>query len=186
MISIRTVNLVVTTDLKHNLNLNKIAHTLPNTEYNPEQFPGLIMRIKEPKTAVLLFSSGRLVCTGAKATIYAKKSVYKVIDYLKKVNIKIAAKPILKIQNLVGAGELGFNLNLSTLAMKLNNVEYEPEQFPGLVYKIKTQFNASFLLFSNGKIVCTGTKSKEQMNKCLKQMIKNLNKIKKLSTKRPK
>ncbi len=174
--SIKIVNSVVTTDLKHNLNLEKITSTLPNTEYNPEQFPGLVMRIKEPKTSVLLFTSGKIVCAGAKSIIYARRAVYKVIDYLKKVNIKIKVKPILKIQNLVGAGELDFNLNLSELAMDLNNVEYEPEQFPGLVYKIKTPFNASFLLFSNGKIVCTGTKSKEQMKKCLKQVIKNLKK----------
>jgi len=159
--------------------LEEIASALRNTEYNPEQFPGLVMRIKEPKTAALLFTSGKVVCTGAKDIGYAKKAVCKVIDNLKKVNVKIKIEPRLKIQNLVGAGELGFNLNLNMLTMKLNNVEYEPEQFPGLVYKIKHPFNASFLLFSNGKIVCTGTKSKEEMDICVKKLVKDLNKIKK-------
>ncbi len=179
MTNIEIVNLVVTTDLNHKLNLENIASTLPNTEYNPEQFPGLVMRIKDPKTSALLFSSGKVVCTGAKDIVYAKKSIYKIIEFLKKMNVKIRVKPVLKIQNLVGSGELGDNLDLNLLAMKLSNTEYEPEQFPGLVYKIKSPYHANFLLFSNGKVVCTGTKGKDKMEKCIKQLIKDLKKIKK-------
>ena len=178
MASIRVVNLVVTTDLEHKLHLEKIASTLPNVEYNPEQFPGLIMRIKEPKTSALLFSSGKVVCTGAKNISSAGKSIHHIIDALKKVDVKIIIEPILKVQNLVGAGELGFDINLNGLTMKLRNVEYEPEQFPGLVYKIKEPFRSSFLLFSNGKIVCTGTKSEEEMHACLEQLIADLKKVK--------
>ena len=174
MVKIKVVNLVVTTDLKHKLYLEKIASILPNVEYNPEQFPGLVMRIKEPKTSALLFSSGKVVCTGAKDIAGAKRAVHKVIDHLKKVKVKITIEPILKIQNLVGSGELTFSLNLNLLAMKLRNVEYEPEQFPGLVYKMKEPHHASFLLFSNGKLVCTGTKSEEEMGMCLDQLLKDL------------
>ncbi len=176
MAKIRVVNLVVTTDLEHKLCLEKIASTLMYVEYNPEQFPGLVLRIKEPKTSALLFSSGKIVCTGARSMTDAKEAIHKIIDSLKKVDVKIKIEPILKIQNLVGAGELGFDLNLNVLAMKLQNTEYEPEQFPGLVYKIKDPFHASFLLFSNGKIVCTGTKSENEMKKCLEQLIKDLKK----------
>ncbi len=177
MVDIRVVNLVVTTDLKHKLQLEKIASTLTNVEYNPEQFPGLVIRIKEPKTSSLLFSSGKVVCTGAKDIASAKKSIYKVIRHLKKVDIDVTIDPVLKIQNMVGSGELGFELNLNSLAMKLKNTEYEPEQFPGLVYKITQPFNASFLLFSNGKLVCTGTKNENEMNNCLNQLVKNLEKV---------
>lgn len=177
MVKIKVVNLVITTDLKHKLQLEKIASTLPNVEYNPEQFPGLVIRIKEPKTSALLFSSGKVVCTGAKDIASANQSIHNIIDLLKKVDIEITISPALKIQNLVGAGELGFDLDLNYLAMKLRNVEYEPEQFPGLVYKIKIPFHASFLLFSNGKIVCTGTKSEEEMNKCLEQLVDDLKKV---------
>ena len=176
MVKIKVVNLVVTSDLKHKLNLEKIASTLSKVEYNPEQFPGLVLRIKEPKTSALLFTSGKIVCTGAKDISNAKKAVHKIIDSLKKVKIKITIEPKLEIQNLVGAGELGVSLNLNSLAMKLRNVEYEPEQFPGLVYKIKNPFHATFLLFSNGKIVCTGAKSEEEMKKCLEQLVKDLKK----------
>jgi len=181
MENIKIVNLVITTDLKHKLNLEKIASISKNIEYNPEEFPGLVMRIKEPKTAVLLFTSGKAVCTGARNLAYAKESMHKVIDELKKANIKITIEPILKIQNLVGTGELGFELNLNVLVMRLKNVEYEPEQFPGLVYKIKSPFSSSFLLFSNGKVVCTGTKSREEMEECLEQLVKNLKKAGKKS-----
>ena len=176
MTDIKVVNIVVTTNLEHKLHLEKIASTLSNVEYNPEQFPGLVLRIKEPKTSALLFTSGRVVCTGAKDMATAKKAIHKIIGSLKKVNVKITIEPILKIQNLVGAGGLGFDLNLNSLVMKLKNTEYEPEQFPGLVYKMKYPFHASFLLFSNGKIVCTGTKSKEEMEKCLEQLVKDLKK----------
>jgi transcription initiation factor TFIID TATA-box-binding protein len=174
MANIKIVNLVITTDLKHSLELKKIASTIPHTEYNPEQFPGLILRIKEPKTAALLFYSGRVVCTGAKNMEKAKKAVYQIIKSLKKINIKITVEPKLTLQNLVGAGELGFRINLNYLATNLRGVEYEPEQFPGLVYRMKKPFHACFLLFSNGKIVCTGTKSEEEMNECFKRLIKSM------------
>jgi transcription initiation factor TFIID TATA-box-binding protein len=69
-------------------------------------------------------------------------------------------------------------LNLNVLAMRLNNIEYEPEQFPGLVYKLMTPVKATFLLFSNGKIVCTGTKSEEEVHLALDKLIVNLKKVK--------
>ena len=172
--NLKVVNLVVTTDLEHKLHLEKIASTLANVEYNPEQFPGLIMRIKEPKTSALLFSSGKVVCTGAKEISQAKEAVQKIIESLKKMDVKITIEPILTVQNMVGSGALGFDLNLNALTMKLRNVEYEPEQFPGLVYKMKEPFPASFLLFSNGKIVCTGTKHEDEMDKCLNRLLVDL------------
>ena len=68
------------------------------------------------------------------------------------------------------------DLNLNTLAMKLENTEYEPEQFPGLVYKL-TAAKATFLLFSNGKIVCTGTKSEKEVHAALDKLIENLKRV---------
>ena len=72
----------------------------------------------------------------------------------------------IKIQNIVASGNIGMDLNLNTLAMKLENTEYEPEQFPGLVYKLPEE-KATFLLFSNGKIVCTGTKSEKEVHEAI-------------------
>lgn len=170
------VNMVISTSLDEHINLDKLASTLPNTEYNPEQFPGLIMRIKDPKTSALIFTSGRVVCTGARNIEDAERSVNKIIESLKKIKVTIKIKPVLNIQNMVASGALGFDLNLNKLAITLKNVEYEPEQFPGLVYKIKNP-KTSFLLFGNGKIVVTGIKSEEELGQALDVLEKTLKKV---------
>ena len=177
---IKVVNIVVSTNLKHDVPLEKMAATLSNTEYNPEQFPGLVIRIKEPKTSALIFSSGKVVCTAARSMDKVEESIKKIIKSLEKIGIKIKIKPDIKIQNIVASGSVGMDLNLNTLAMTLKNTEYEPEQFPGLVYKlVDSELRATFLLFSNGKIVCTGTKSESEVNKALEKLIANLKKISK-------
>ncbi|MFW6383472.1 MAG: TATA-box-binding protein [Nanoarchaeota archaeon] len=174
---VQVVNIVVSTSLEHDIPLEKMAATLSNTEYNPEQFPGLVIRIKEPKTSALIFSSGKVVCTGARTLDKVEESISKIIQSLKKIGIEIKIKPKIKIQNIVASGGIGMDLNLNVLAMKLENTEYEPEQFPGLVYKLPNA-TATFLLFSNGKIVCTGTKSEEEVHQALDTLIDNLNKVK--------
>ena len=171
---IKIVNIVVSSSLGHDIPLEKMAATLSNTEYNPEQFPGLVIRIKEPKTSALIFSSGKIVCTGARTIDKVQESIKKIIKSLEKINIKITIKPEIKIQNIVASGAVGMDLNLNVLATKLPNVEYEPEQFPGLVYKLpptKNNPQATFLLFSNGKIVCTGTKSEKEVHLALDKLI---------------
>ena len=174
---IKVVNIVVSTSLKHDIPLEKMAAALSNTEYNHEQFPGLVIRIKEPKTSALIFSSGKVVCTGARSMDKVKESIQKIIKSLEKIGIKITIDPEINIQNIVAAGTVGMDLNLNTLAMKLENTEYEPEQFPGLVYKLP-EAKATFLLFSNGKVVCTGTKSEAEVHKALDKLVENLKKVK--------
>src|SRR3989338_7061984 len=174
---IQIVNIVVSTSLEHDIPLEKMAATLSNTEYNPEQFPGLVIRIKEPKTSALIFSSGKVVCTGARSMDKVRESIKKIIKSLQKINVKITIDPEIKIQNIVASGSVGMDLNLNTLAMKLENTEYEPEQFPGLVYKLSAA-KATFLLFSNGKVVCTGTKSEKEVHAALDKLIENLRKVK--------
>ncbi len=174
---VQIVNIVVSSSLEHDIPLEKMAATLSNTEYNPEQFPGLVMRIKEPKTSALIFSSGKIVCTGAKTLEEVRESINKIIKSLEKIKIKITIEPEINIQNMVASGEIGMDLNLNQLAMKLDNTEYEPEQFPGLVYKIPS-LKATFLLFSNGKIVCTGTKSEKEVHNAVEKLIENLKKVK--------
>jgi len=174
--TIEVVNIVVSTALEHDIPLEKMAATLINTEYNPEQFPGLVIRIKNPKTSALIFSSGKVVCTGARTLDQVDEAMKQIIKSLEKINIKIKIQPVIHVQNIVASGSVGMALNLNVLAMKLDNTEYEPEQFPGLVYKIP-EMRATFLLFSNGKIVCTGTKSEAAVHKALDQLIINLKKV---------
>ena len=92
---------------------------------------------------------------------------------LKKLNINVTIKPEITVQNIVASGSIGMDLNLNVLGIQLPNTEYEPEQFPGLVYKL-IEPNATFLLFSNGKLVCTGTKNNQQLNDSMDQLVKKL------------
>lgn len=180
-------NIVATTSLEEEVSLTKLARTNPNTEYNPDTFPGLVLRIKEPKSAVLVFSSGNLVCTGTKSVSQVKDVVQQVIKQLKKIGVNVKIQPKIKVQNIVASGAMDLDLNLNTLALELENTEYEPEQFPGLVYKLEDP-TATFLLFSNGKLVCTGTKSKSQLTDSMEQLNKNvraaLKRIKEIEKKR--
>ena len=180
---IEVVNIVVSSSLEHDIPLEKMATALSNTEYNPEQFPGLVIRIKEPKTSALIFSSGKIVCTGARSLEKVDECIKKIIKSLKKINVKITVTPEITVQNIVASGSVGMDLNLNSLAMKLENTEYEPEQFPGLVYKLNVRdakgkvYKATFLLFTNGKVVCTGTKSENNVHRALDKLIVNLKKL---------
>ena len=171
--SLKVQNIVATTALEKEVSLTKLARTQPNTEYNPDTFPGLVLRIKKPKSAVLVFSSGNLVCTGTKSVSQVREVIQQVIKQLKKVGVNVTIKPKITVQNIVASGAINLDLNLNTLALELENTEYEPEQFPGLVYKLEEP-TATFLLFSNGKLVCTGTKNKQQLEDSMKQLNKNV------------
>ncbi|OGJ19067.1 TATA-box-binding protein [Candidatus Pacearchaeota archaeon RBG_13_36_9] len=171
--SLKVQNIVATTSLGKPVSLTKLARTQSNTEYNPEQFPGLVLRVKKPKSAVLVFSSGNLVCTGTKSVGQVKQVIEQVIKQLRKINVRVTEKPKINVQNIVASGSIDLTLNLNMLALELENTEYEPEQFPGLVYKLEEP-TATFLLFSNGKLVCTGTKNKKQLEDSMKQLIKNV------------
>ena len=170
---LKVQNIVATTSLGKPVSLTKLARTHSNTEYNPEQFPGLVLRIKKPKSAVLVFSSGNLVCTGTKSIAQVKEVIEQVIKQIGKIGVKITDKPKITVQNIVASGSIDLNLNLNLLALQLENTEYEPEQFPGLVYKL-VEPPATFLLFTNGKLVCTGTKNKQQLEYSMDLLLKNV------------
>ncbi len=174
---VKIVNIVCSTSLEKDIHLIKLAEVLPNTEYNPEQFPGLVMRIREPKTSALIFSSGKVVSTGARSLKKVRESIDEIIKNVAKIGVEVTVRPKITVQNMVASGEIGMDLNLNMLAMKLDNAEYEPEQFPGLVYKLPGT-KATFLLFSNGKIVCTGTVSEVKLKEAIKKLIIVLKKIK--------
>ena len=172
-IKLKIQNIVATASLEKDVSLTTLARTQPNTEYNPDTFPGLVLRVKKPKSAVLVFSSGNLVCTGTKSISQVRDVIQQVIKQLRKIKVNVTIKPKITVQNIVASGALNLDLNLNTLSLELENTEYEPEQFPGLVYKLDDP-TATFLLFSNGKLVCTGTKNKAQLDDSLIQLNKNV------------
>jgi transcription initiation factor TFIID TATA-box-binding protein len=134
-----------------------------HTPYIPPGFPGLVFRLKRPKTTTLIFNSGKMVCTGAKSTKEARRAVMNVIKELKKSGIIIIGKPEFKIQNIVASGNLGGMADLEKAAVMLKrNTMYEPEQFPGLIYRMDAP-KVVILLFASGKLVCTGAKNEEDV-----------------------
>ncbi len=170
-------NIVASTSFADKLDLDVIAQSLEEAEYEPEQFPGLVYRLSDPKTATLLFRSGKANCTGAKNVEDVKKTVNIIAEKLRKLGIDVYKDKELKIviQNIVAISDLGTELNLNEVAMGLGleNVEYEPEQFPGLVYRIRDP-KVAMLLFGSGKIVCTGARQTEDVSKAVEKLSEEL------------
>ncbi len=159
MTEIKVVNIVGTASLGSAFDLNQIAMTLEGAEYEPEQFPGLIYRIKDPKAAFLIFKSGKVVCTGTTSEKDAQKAVNIAADRLTQIDVEVLDEAKINIVNIVASSDLGAELNLNQVAMHLGleNIEYEPEQFPGMVYRVRDP-KVVILLFSSGKIICTGAR----------------------------
>ena len=155
-------NVVASATLDQKIDLLAIMKVFRNVEYRPKQFPGLVFRLKRPKTATLIFGSGKMVCTGAKSEKEARRAVMKVIKELKKGGIIIISKPELKIQNIVASASLGGMIDLEKAAFTLERTMYEPEQFPGLIYRM-AEPKVVILLFASGKLVCTGAKKEQDV-----------------------
>lgn len=160
--TINIENVVASATLKQRVDLNAVVKGYPGVEYRPEQFPGLVFRLKRPKTATLIFNSGKMVCTGAKSEKEARRAVMRVIKELKRSGIIIISKPDLKIQNIVASASLGGMIDLEKSAYSLGRTMYEPEQFPGLIYRMDDP-KVVILLFASGKLVCTGAKKEEDV-----------------------
>ncbi|MCX6666726.1 MAG: TATA-box-binding protein [Euryarchaeota archaeon] len=157
-------NIVASTQIADGLDIKHLADTITNSKYDPEKFPGLVLHIEKPKTAVLLFSSGNAICTGAKNLEEVDEAIHEIINKIKNVGLPVSENPEIKTQNIVASSDLKKELQLGSLAKALSaeNAEYAPEQFPGLVYRIDN-LGAVLLLFSSGKLVCTGAKKMEDV-----------------------
>lgn len=171
---IKIENVVASTDIKKIISLDKLLGILEASEYEPEQFPGLVYRLDEPRVATLIFRSGKIICVGARSTAAAKEALRKTVRNIKKIGIRINENKIrVKIENIVVAVNLNKDLNLDQLAFQLEESEYEPEQFPGLVYRIYEP-KVAFLLFSSGRVVCAGAKSMDDVKLAVKRLEKKL------------
>jgi len=171
MAKIKIENVVASTSLGEELDLQSIALALDGAEYEPEQFPGLIYRLKEPKTATLLFRSGKVVCTGAKSLDDVKVAISKVAKQIETAGIKITIEPVIEVQNIVASSDLeqAINLNAIAITLGLEKVEYEPEQFPGLVYRLDVP-KVVVLLFGSGKLVCTGARKPHDVEEAVSKI----------------
>lgn len=162
--TIEIENVVASTGIDQELNLEQLGEDLDSVKYNPEQFPGLVYRTQDPNAAALIFRSGKIVSTGANSKEAVHESLTIVFAALQELGIPVTESPTIEIQNIVGSVDFGHQLNLNAIAigLGLESVEYEPEQFPGLVYRLEEP-SAVALLFGSGKAVITGAKRIEDI-----------------------
>ncbi len=168
-------NIVASTRFADSFDLNAIVGILEGSEYDPERFPGLIYHIKEPKTALLLFGSGKVICTGGKSLNAVREAIDIVAGKLLKAGIPAERHPEITVQNFVATSDLGAEINLANIAISLGveRIEYEPEQFPGLVYRLEDP-KVVCLLFGTGKMVLTGAKKVDEIDRAVESIVETL------------
>ncbi|MGP8012476.1 MAG: TATA-box-binding protein [Halobacteriota archaeon] len=173
--TIKIENVVASTGIGIEIDLKQVTLGLEGADYNPKRFPGLVYRTKNPKTAALLFRSGKIVCTGAKSIDEVHKGLENVFQSLRNIGIEVKGTPEIKVSNIVSSADLHSVLNLNAIAigLGLENIEYEPEQFPGLVYRLSDP-KVVILLFGSGKLVITGGRKPEDAVNAVDRIVKEL------------
>lgn len=158
-----TANVVVDSSVGTELDLDEISEDITGAQYIPENFNGIVYRLTDPKATLLIFRSGAIVCTGTGSVDDARVSVDRGVNKLESLGVPVANDIEVQVQNIVLNGDLESEVNLNALAigLGLENAEYEPEQFPGLVYQIEGQDTVA-LIFGSGKVVITGATSVEE------------------------
>lgn len=169
---IEVQNIVAFVDLHVQLDLEKLAGALPGS-YRRERFPALIVKSKEPKMSFLIFRNGKMNCTGANRIERVREGVAKLVGQLRGAGVKIGKDPVITVTNLVATVDLGLTLNLDELALNLENVEYEPETFPGLVYR-PYESRVSVLVFGNGKLVVAGFREASEGRRIVEGLLERL------------
>jgi transcription initiation factor TFIID TATA-box-binding protein len=173
--AIKIQNVVACATLNQKFDLNAIVKVNPLVDYHPEKFPGLVFRLKRPRTAILIFRTGKMVCTGAKSEKEAVKAIRKVLKELKISGIIIPGKPETKIVNIVASANLRGKIELEDVAYALKKTMYEPEQFPGLIYRMDEP-RVVFLIFATGKLVCTGATKEAEVYEAVEKLHQQLEK----------
>ncbi|RLG48578.1 MAG: TATA-box-binding protein [Thermoproteota archaeon] len=159
-------NVVSSADIRQKLDLNEIKEKIEGANYEPDKFPGLVLKLKEPKAALLVFSSGKFVCTGTKSVRESSEAIHKAISLMNSKGIKIVNKPLIKAENIVASAKLHVKVDIERLARNEPNTLYEPEQFPGLIYRMDDP-PVVFLVFASGSLVCTGAKKESDVKRAV-------------------
>lgn len=162
-------NIVSTVNLGVQLDLKKIALHARNAEYNPKRFAAVIMRIREPRTTALIFSSGKMVCTGAKSEEASRLAARKYARIVQKLGFQAKFTEFM-VQNMVGSCDVRFPIQLEGLCITHSQFStYEPELFPGLIYRM-VKPRVVLLIFVSGKVVITGAKTKRDIDEAFGQI----------------
>jgi transcription initiation factor TFIID TATA-box-binding protein len=177
-VNIKVENVVANARIAESLDLEYIESKLEDAMFTKKKFPGLVYRTKDPKSAFLIFRSGKVVCTGSKTEAGVRTVMDMLAAALRDLGIKVEEHPEFKVQNIVASANLGTELNLGAIVtgLELEGMEYEPEVFPGLVYRIKEPKSA-ILIFSSGRLVITGGKTLEDCNKSVNVLLAKLHEL---------
>jgi len=174
---VKIENVVACAALEHGIDLSAVVKAFPVVDYRPKRFPGLIFRLKRPRTTTLIFSTGKMVCTGAKSERDAVRALRKVVKTLNKGGMIIRGKLEIKITNVVATASLGGTVDLLQLYESERGmggrITYEPDQFPGLIYRMNDP-KVVILFFASGKLVCTGAKHEEDVYEAVDKLHKKL------------
>lgn len=156
-------NVVTSSDVGRDLDLDTLGVDLPHSQFNPEDFPGLIYRSPEEKVAVLIFRSGKIICTGASSLEQTNRVIKEIEEKFDEIGLEHEGLEA-SVQNVVGTADFndGINLNAVAIGLGLEKTEYEPEQFPGLIYR-SDNTKPVVLIFGSGKIVITGGKGRDEI-----------------------
>jgi transcription initiation factor TFIID TATA-box-binding protein len=173
--SLKIENIVASAKVSDFLDLPTLASKIKDAEYNKKRFPGVVLRMQDPKIAALVFGSGKVVLTGAKSIDSLSRGLEILGNQLRALNISIPDSLTYKIQNIVTSADLGAPINLNKIAVGFNleMIEYEPEQFPGLVYRLDEP-KVVVLLFGSGKLIITGGKQPDDAKKAVQKILSDL------------
>ena len=176
--TIELENVVASSGIDRELDLQRVAADLKGVEYDPDRFPGLLYRTTDPKATSLLFRSGKIVATGASSIENVHTAIGIAITELETLGIPVPEEPPITVQNIVASADLGQSLNLNAMAigLGLEHVEYEPEQFPGLVYRLDEP-SVVVLFFGSGKVVVTGGKQPDDAAAAIEAVISRLSEL---------
>ncbi|KXA90476.1 hypothetical protein AKJ62_00865 [candidate division MSBL1 archaeon SCGC-AAA259D14] len=149
--------------------LNRLANLLEETRYDPDIFPGVAYKPSGKEASFLIFSSGKMNCVGAKSIEGAEEAIRELTERIRGVEIGPDVEPNIEVQNIVASLDFERGFDVERIADTFRNVEYEPEVFPGLVFRLSDP-SATLLLFPSGKGVCAGVKSEEDIEKAAERV----------------
>lgn len=178
MAKIKIENIVASAQISELLDIKMLSEKFPGSSYNPAEFDGISVKYDEDKIAVLVLSNGKIVCTGSKSIEDATDKIKKVTSQIKKIGFEVEKNYDVKIENVIVSADFKEELHLASIAtgLVLENVDYHPEDFPGLIYRMDDMCTV-LIVFSSGKIVCTGAKSIDDASNSIKKIEEKLSSI---------
>ncbi len=165
-------NVVASSKLEEGLNLEELALKWEGSQYEEKEFPGLVIKFERPKAAVMLFSSGNVVCSGCNSLEEAKETINRTAKRLRDLGLEVDSNPEVTFQNMVAFTDTGKDIDLQELAMSLGpeNVSYgDKEAKNPMIY---THSNGvRFEFHNNGKVLASDSSEPEELSETMEEVV---------------